>query len=94
VKVSFDGRYETAYPEAVVADNFNFARGEGDWRRLLTQYPTEMVLVARAHPVAPLMAGEPGWALAYEDPVSRIYLRADKIPRTVPPPTIGRGTAP
>jgi hypothetical protein len=94
VKVSFDGRYEAVYPEEVAADNFNFVRGEGDWRRLLTQYPTEMVLVARAHPVAPLMAGEPGWALAYEDPVSRIYLRADKIPRTVPPPTIGRKASP
>jgi hypothetical protein len=94
VKVSFDGRYETAYPEEVAADNFNFIRGEGDWRRLLTQYPTEMVLVARAHPVAPLMEKEPGWALGYEDPVSRIYVRVDKIPRTVPPPTIGRGPSP
>jgi hypothetical protein len=29
VKVSFDGRYETVYPEEVARDNFNFIRGEG-----------------------------------------------------------------
>jgi hypothetical protein len=94
VKVSFDGRYETVYPEEVAADNFNFVRAERDWRRLLTQYPTELVLVARAQPVAPLMAREPGWALAYEDPVSRVYIREDKIIRTFSPPTTGRAKPP
>src|SRR5262249_56337116 len=69
VKVSFDGRYETVYPEEVATDNFNFMNGKGEWRRLLTRYPTEMVLVARAYRMAPLMAGEPGWTLAHEDPI-------------------------
>jgi hypothetical protein len=94
VKVSFDGRYETVYPEAVAADNFNFVRGEGDWRRLLTRYPTHMVLVARAHPVAPLMAVEPGWTLVHQDPISLLYLRADRSAGPWRPPSTARGTLP
>jgi hypothetical protein len=90
VKVSFDGRYETVYPEEVAADNFNFMNGKGEWRRLLTRYPTEMVLVARAYRMAPLMAAEPGWTLVYEDPISALYFRADKRdgPYRQPAPTL------
>src|SRR5262249_2003308 len=43
VKVSLDGRYEAVYSEAVAEDTFRFERGTGDWRRLLRDYPTEMV---------------------------------------------------
>jgi hypothetical protein len=94
VKVSFDGRYETVYPEEVAADNFNFVRGDGDWRRLLTHYPTDMVLVGRAHPVAPLMAVEPGWTLVHQDPISLVYFRADRSVGVWQPPAVTRGTLP
>ncbi len=94
VKVSFDGRYETVYPEEVAADNFNFVRGEGDWRRLLARYPTDMVLVGRAHPVAPLMAVEPGWTLVHQDPIGLLYVRADRSQRNWRPPSTARGALP
>jgi hypothetical protein len=94
VKVSFDGRYETVYPEEVATDNFNFIRGEGEWRRLLTRYPTDMVLVGRLHPVAPLMAVEPGWALVHQDPISLLYVRADRSRAAWRPPSTSRGALP
>jgi hypothetical protein len=94
VKVSFDGRYETVYPEEVAADNFNFIRGEGEWRRLLGRYPTDMVLVGRAHPVAPLMALEPGWVLVHQDPIGQIYVRVERNRAAWRPPSTARGTLP
>jgi hypothetical protein len=78
VKVSFDGRYETVYPPHVSTDNFNFMYGEGDWRRLLRVYPTEMVLVHREYPMAGLMEKEPGWSVVYQDAISALYLPAGR----------------
>jgi hypothetical protein len=94
VKVSFDGRYETVYPEEVATDNFNFIRGEGDWRRLLTRHPTDMVLVGRLHPVAPLMAVEPGWTLVHQDPIGLVYVRANLGRGAWRPPSTARGALP
>jgi hypothetical protein len=76
VRVSFDGRYETVYPEDVARANFDFLYGTGDWRRLLRDYPTEMVLVSKAFPGARRMAQEPGWTAVYDDAVSTLYLPA------------------
>ena len=91
VKVSFDGRYETVYPPYVSTDNFNFMYGNGDWRRLLRAYPTEMVLVDKRYPMAVHMAQEPGWIPVYEDKISALYLPAAKSqgPWRVPPTSDG-----
>ena len=78
VKVSFDGRYETVYPPSVATDNFNFMYGLGDWRRLLRDYPTQMVLVDKTYPMARLMEREPGWTAVYHDPRSALYLPTEK----------------
>lgn len=91
VKVSFDGRYETAYPPHVSADNFNFMFGNGDWRRLLRDYPTEMVLVDKRYPMTLQMAREPGWTRVYEDGISALYVPTGKSqgPWRVPSPSAG-----
>jgi hypothetical protein len=91
VKVSFDGRDETVYPPYVSTDNFNFMHGNGDWRRLLRAYPTEMVLVDKRYPMALHMAQEPGWIPVYEDKISALYLPAAKSqgPWRVPPTSDG-----
>jgi hypothetical protein len=78
VKISHDGRYETVYPEEVSEDNFNFIFGKGSWRRLLTNYPTEMVLVDKSFPVTRLMDDESGWSNVYEDGISAVYLPTGK----------------
>jgi hypothetical protein len=82
------------YPEEVATDNFNFIRGEGDWRRLLTRHPTDMVLVGRLHPVAPLMAVEPGWTLVHQDPIGLVYVRANLGRGAWRPPSTARGALP
>lgn len=94
VKVSFDGRYETVYLPSASTDNFNFMYGQGDWRRLLREYPTQMVLVDKAYPMAPLMEKEPGWTVVYQDPVSALYLRSERSGGVWRVPVASDGTMP
>ena len=56
------------------ADNFNFTFGNEDWRRLLREYPTDMVLAVKLNPVARLMEKEAGWTMVYQDEISVLYL--------------------
>jgi hypothetical protein len=94
VRVSFDGRYETVYPEEVARVNFDFLYGTGDWGRLLRDYPTEMVLVSKAFPGARRMARAPGWTAVYEDPVSALYLPVARAAGPWVRPAEARGTIP
>ncbi|MCX8071992.1 MAG: hypothetical protein N3C12_06020 [Candidatus Binatia bacterium] len=77
VKPSLDGRFATVYPETVVADNFSFFRAEPGWRRLLSNYPTEAVLLPAGvfHP----LQREPGWQRLTGDDVANLYVRADRL---------------
>ncbi len=46
VKVSMDGRYETAYPEETFLKNHNFFRRIGkDWHRLVNEHETHFVMI-------------------------------------------------
>jgi hypothetical protein len=75
MKVSIDGRRETVYSERSYAENLRFTNGVGDWDRLLKKPETELALVSRAFPVFNLMQLTSGWKLAYEDPISGIFVR-------------------
>ena len=91
VKVSVDGRRETAYPRAVYIENQNFMRGLGDWDALLKNHDTHLALVKSGSPTFNLMKLKPGWHLIYEDPLAGLFGRdglsaTEAIARTVPPP--------
>jgi hypothetical protein len=75
MKVSIDGRRETVYSERSYAENLRFTNGVGDWDRLLKEPKTQVALVSRAFPVFNLMRLTSGWKLAYEDPISGIFVR-------------------
>ena len=91
VKVSVDGRRETAYPRAVYIENQNFMRGQGDWDALLRNHDTHLALVKSGSPTFNLMKLKPGWHLIYEDPLAGLFGRdglaaTEAIGRTAPPP--------
>jgi hypothetical protein len=91
VKVSVDGRRETAYPRAAYIENQNFMRGLGDWDALLRNHDTHLALVKSGSPTFNLMKLKPGWHLIYEDPLAGLFGRdglsaTEAIARTVPPP--------
>jgi hypothetical protein len=97
VKVSVDGRRETAYPRAVYSENLNFVFGRGDWDALLRNHDTHLALVKSGSPTFNLMKLKPGWHLIYEDPLAGLFGRdglpaAEAIERTAPPPLRYDGT--
>jgi hypothetical protein len=82
VKVSFDGRFEAAYPEDALAQNVSLYDGGPGWRELLTRYPTDAVLVPRDAVLATKLAEDGSWPLAYEDDAYEVYVRPDlTLPR-------------
>ena len=82
VKVSFDGRFEAAYPVEALAQNVALYDGAPGWRDLLTRYPTDAVLVPRDAVLATKLAEDGSWRLAYEDDAYEVYARPDvALPR-------------
>ncbi len=75
VKVSLDGRRETAYDERVYRENFDFKFGQGDWDALLRTRDTHLVLVRRGVAADNLLRLAPGWVLLYEDPLAALFAR-------------------
>ncbi len=71
VKVSLDGRFVTVYPARVVEENFAFFRNESE--RLLTDYPTDLILTAPG--LSPAVRRDPAWHVIYRDEVSSLLAR-------------------
>ena len=98
VKVSVDGRRETAYSPEIYEENLAFKYGEGDWAALLQKHDTHMALVRTGFPTFNLLKLEPAWRLVYQDPVAALFgrdglpaveaLRQTTLPR-VPPDGAG-----
>jgi hypothetical protein len=92
IKISVDGRRETAYDDRVYHQNLDFRFGRGDWEALLREHDTQLALVRRLHPPDNLLRLKPGWTLLYEDPLAALFGRAD-LPsleriRATPPPSV------
>ncbi len=75
VKVSYDGRRETIYSDALRQLNANWAVGTGAWDALLDRYPTDLALVDKRLPAYNLMRLKSGWKLVYEDSLAALFAR-------------------
>jgi len=74
IKVSFDGRFETVYPENVIKENFDFLYAESGWDRLINNYPADLILVHSGNPVAKhLMGMEKSWRLVISSDDSLLF---------------------
>jgi hypothetical protein len=92
IKISMDGRRETAYDARTYRENLDFRLGTGDWAALLREHDTHLALVRRFDPADNLLRLTPGWTLLYEDPLAALFGRADlsyldRI-RATPPPSV------
>jgi len=75
VRVSIDGRYTTAYPMNVIQSSWEWMEGKKEWKRVLENYPTEVAITNRDHPVTSLLRKDPEWVYIYSDPISFIFVR-------------------
>ena len=90
VKVSMDGRRETAYSRPVYLENLAFRFGQGRWNAVLENPETHMALVKTGLTTFNLMQLERGWRLIYQDSLAALFAReglpiVDALARTAPP---------
>ena len=79
VRVFIDGRFEAVYPRRVLDDYFAFVEeGEG-WARVLDAYPTDIVLLQRAHGLHPRLFARDDFTYVYSDPASLVFVRRNAI---------------
>jgi hypothetical protein len=75
VKVSVDGRRETAYDAVSYGQNLAFKYGEGEWDALLRNPDTDLALVRRGSPTFNLLMLSPGWGPVYRDSLTGLFSR-------------------
>ena len=97
VKVSVDGRRETAYDAVSYAQNLAFKYGEGEWDALLHNPDTDLALVRRGFPTDNLLALSPGWRPVYRDSLASLFSREGSaigavLTATTPPHLPADGT--
>jgi len=74
-RVFIDGRYEAAYPPAVMDDYAAFIDADPGWERVLDAYPTDVVLIDRATAVVPRLDARPDFVRVYADATTLLYVR-------------------
>jgi hypothetical protein len=75
VLISWDGRYEVAYPPEVSEAHLAFFGGAPSWQEVLRTYPTDVVLVPRHVAVVDAIAAAPGWRVVYADDLYLLVAR-------------------
>ena len=76
IKVSIDGRRETVYSDKILAENWRFLTGVGDWDTLIGRQETHLALVPRDRPVFNLLKLSSAWVLVHEDSLGGLFARA------------------
>lgn len=77
-RVSMDGRYETVYLDSTYEAVKDFFRSGPGWADFLVAQPPDIILVSpRSAAVEANLGSRPEWHLAFEDEVSRVYVRAE-----------------
>ncbi len=85
VRVSFDGRFETAYPPDITAAHWAFYLGDPAGDLLLERFHTDGILLASGWPANDRLRESSYWEVAYEDDLAVIFLPAAPLPTTVGP---------
>jgi hypothetical protein len=75
VKVSFDSRYEAAFPPERLDEHVVFYEAEPGWKDVLERWPTDLVLAGRGDKIADVLAVQTDWAPVYRDDAFVLYAR-------------------
>ncbi len=76
-RVNVDGRYTTAYPDAVLDQANRFLVGGAGWERSLQG--ASIALIDRRQPVVPLMFARTDWQYIYSDATALVFVRKDLV---------------
>lgn len=92
-KVSFDSRYEVAYPLWRMDEDDRFYEALDGWKDVLEKYPTDVVLVRSDLKIVKRLEQLGGWRRVYSDPQFVMFARTEidlPVYETDRPATEGR----
>lgn len=75
VQISYDSRYEVAYPDWRMEEDEDFYEARGDWKKVLSKYPTDLVLAPNKTKVALVIDSVKGWRRVYRDTQCSMFAR-------------------
>lgn len=75
VQISFDSRYEVAYPDWRLEEDHAFFAARDDWQLVLSKYPTNIVLAPNRLPIVSAMNTVEGWRRVYRDSQFTMFAR-------------------
>jgi hypothetical protein len=83
-RVFIDGRYDTVFPSETIYKFalFNFNQAGGD--AVLSEFPTDFVLIKPGSESRKLMDARNDWKLIYDDASSTLYARQDSAAAKIP----------
>lgn len=79
IKVSFDGRYETVYPDEIVKDNLTFINGKKGWEKVLNKFNPEFILVSRYDPITEKLILNNNWPIIFKDYEAILFINPDRF---------------
>jgi hypothetical protein len=89
-KVFIDGRYDTVYPYAIIAQYIDFYFDRRGAPGVLAEYPHDLVLIPPTSKAYELMRRQSDWRLIYHDTSSALFARANSPAAKMPEaPAIG-----
>ena len=75
VQISFDSRYEVAYPSWRLEEDIVFFDSQKEWQPILTKYATDIVLAPNRMRVVDAMNSAEGWRRVYRDSQFTMFAR-------------------
>jgi hypothetical protein len=75
VKVSYDSRYEVAYPVWRMEEELRLYDGGEGWKEILDKYPTDIILVRPQFKLTNLLKEDSDWKQVYSDPQFLMFAR-------------------
>jgi hypothetical protein len=76
-RVALDGRYETVYPDEVCQAYFHFFHQPDQFRRFLTDYPPDLILIDSRSRVFAFLSGQPEWQRLQVDAGCALFRRQE-----------------
>jgi len=92
-RVFLDGRFSDAYDNRTINDYLRLLSGAGDWRKILSGYPVNIMLLHTDLPIAPAVAADPEWLIAASNSYALLLVRKSHPANAgVPASGIGHAT--
>ena len=75
VQISFDSRYEVAYPDWRLEEDFQLHEARKGWEDILKKYPADIVLIPTRLTLVNALSSAADWKLIYRDPQFAMFAR-------------------